>query len=69
MPIVLGLVLFVFILRQMDEFRRLLSLSAFALSSAIVGIVVHGWSLLAFVGVGGCGRSGSCQLNCSCGAR
>ena len=50
MPIVLGLVLFVFLLRRMDEFRRLLTLAAFALASAIVGIVVYGWSLLAFVG-------------------
>ena len=50
LPLPPGLVLFVCILRRADEFRRLLTLSAFALASAIVGIAVYGWSLLAFVG-------------------
>ena len=50
MPLVPGLALFIALAARMDELRRRLTVTAFAVSAAIVGIAVYGWSLLVWVG-------------------
>lgn len=50
LPLLPGLVLFIVLVRRMDEFRQRLMVGSFALSAAVVGIIVYGWSLLSWVG-------------------
>lgn len=50
LPLPPGLLLFAVLVSRMDELRQRLTVGAFALASALVGIVVYGWSLLVWVG-------------------
>ena len=45
-PLAFGQALFPVLVSRMDELRQRLTVGAFALSSAVVGVAVYGWSLL-----------------------
>lgn len=50
LPLPPGLLLFGVLVSRMDGLRQRLTVGTFALASALVGIVVYGWSLLVWVG-------------------
>ena len=50
LPVAFALVVFVARIPRMDELRQRITVGSFAMASAVVGILVYGWSLLQWAG-------------------